>query len=149
VSPKALRCLPEAFAASADSSGDRRATDNPATLDVDIRPGGVTCVWLPWPTTIRDEPVTSTWLRRSGVARAQGLSADPSRSEPARHLSAPVTADGCRSACVLGVQASPDSRMRTSSILSVGDAILVQSMDEPRPDGGGAIRRHLGAIRTG
>ena len=115
--------------------------------DVDIRPGGVTVRLI----TITDETFGMSThdveLARgiSAAARDQGLSADPSAVQTLLVIpGAKVTAEVMPFwQAALGYERRPDSPDEDLIDPSGrGPAFWFEPMDEPRPDGGGAI--HVG-----
>jgi len=115
--------------------------------DIDIRPGGVTVRLI----TITDETFGMTMddvelaRRISAAARDQGLSADPSSLQTLLVIpGAKVTAEVMPFwQAVLGYQRRPDSPDEDLiDPVGRGPAFWFEPMDEPRPDGGGAI--HVG-----
>lgn len=136
----------ESFAASAELvRAIAEATDDAGhPPDVDIRPGGVTVRLI----TVTDAHFGMSQrdivLARqiSGVARAQGVSADPSSVQSLLVIpGAPVTADVMPFwRAVLGYEPrsdSPDEDLVDP--LGRGAPFWFESMDKPRADGGGAI----------
>jgi 4a-hydroxytetrahydrobiopterin dehydratase len=136
----------ESFAASAELvRAIAEATDDAGHApDVDIRPGGVTVRLI----TVGDDHYGMSQrdvdLARqiSGVARAHGLSADPSSVQSLLVIpGAPVTADVMPFwRAVLGYEPRPDSPDEDLvDPLGRGPAFWFEQMEESRPDGGGAI----------
>jgi 4a-hydroxytetrahydrobiopterin dehydratase len=115
--------------------------------DVDIRPGGVTVRLI----TITDHSFGMTMddvelaRRISAAARDQGLSADPSALQTLLVIpGAKITAEVMPFwQAVLGYERRPDSPDEDLiDPAGRGPAFWFEPMDEPRPDGGGAI--HVG-----
>lgn len=134
------------FAASADlvravADGTDDAGHPP---DVDIRPGGVTVRLITvtddhFGMSQRDVELAQTI---SAVAREQGVSADPSAVQSLLVIpGAPVRAEVMPFwRAVLGYEPRPDSPDEDLvDPLGRGPAFWFEAMDEPRPDGGGAI----------
>jgi 4a-hydroxytetrahydrobiopterin dehydratase len=138
----------DSFAASADfvrELGERAGLDDPP--DVDIRVGGVTVRLI----TIEGDyyGMTQRDVERaravSALARERGLSADPSAVQSVLlivgSLATPEVMPFWQA--VLGYERRPDNP--DEDLVDPGDrgpAIWFETMNEPRPDGGGAI--HVG-----
>jgi 4a-hydroxytetrahydrobiopterin dehydratase len=136
----------ESFAASAEFvRAIADVTDDAGhPPDVDIRPGGMTVRLV----TITDDHFGMSQrdveLARqiSAVARDQGLSADPAAVQSLLVIpGATVTAEVMPFwRAVLGYEPRPDSPDEDLvDPLGRGPAFWFETMDEPRPDGGGAI----------
>jgi len=136
----------ESFAASADLVRAIAETTDDAghPPDVDIRPGGVTVRLITLTDDYYGLSQRDIDLARqiSAVVRGQGLSADPSAVQTLLVIpGAKVTADIMPFwRAVLAYEPRPDSPDEDLvDPLGRGPAFWFEQMNEPRPDGGGAI----------
>jgi len=136
----------ESFAASAELVRAIAETTDDAghPPDVDIRPGGVTVRLITLTDDYYGLSQRDIDLARqiSAVVRGQGLSADPSAVQTLLVIpGAKVTADIMPFwRAVLAYEPRPDSPDEDLvDPLGRGPAFWFEQMNEPRPDGGGAI----------